>query len=313
MGDAMSGHPSERDAMPETLTQAQIDHYERTGYLILDKRIPDDVMNSVRGEIARLCAPARGMTASDDRLDLEDSHTPASPRVRRVKLPHKQSKLFDQLMRSDWILAPVRDLIGPDLRLHTAKLNMKSAGYGAAVEWHQDWAFYPQTNDDVLAVGVLIDDMGAENGPLQVIPGTHRDPVYDHHHDGFFAGAVDMEKAGIDMARAVPLMGGAGSVTIHHARLLHGSALNTSASDRRILFYEMMAADAVPIAGSAGAAMTWEELEARMLCGKQTNEPRLKEVPVRLPYPQPPTTGSIYEVQKAMGRRSFGVAEPAAS
>ena len=61
--------------MPETLTQAQIDHYGETGYLILEKRIPDDVMSSVRGEIARLCLPARGMTASDDRLDLEDSHT----------------------------------------------------------------------------------------------------------------------------------------------------------------------------------------------------------------------------------------------
>lgn len=299
--------------MPETLTQAQIGHYRETGYLILEARIPADVMNSVRGEIARLCLPARGMTASDDRLDLEDSHTPANPRVRRVKLPHKQSRMFDQLMRSDWILAPVRDLIGPDLRLHTSKLNMKSAGYGAAVEWHQDWAFYPQTNDDVLAVGVLIDDMTEENGPLQVIPGTHRDPIYDHHHNGYFAGAVDMAATGIDMARAVPLMGPAGSVTIHHARVLHGSALNTSSRDRRVLFYEMMAADAVPIAGTPGSATTWEELNERIICGSQPNEPRLAAVPVRLPYPQPPTTGSIYEVQKAMGKRSFGLAEPAAS
>ena len=299
--------------MPETLTQAQIDHYNETGYLILERRVPADVMSSVRGEIARLCQPARGMTASDDKLDLEDSHTPAKPRVRRVKRPDRQSKLFDQLMRSDWILAPVRDLIGPDLRLHTSKLNMKSAGFGAAVEWHQDWAFYPQTNDDVLAVGVILDDMGEENGPLQVIPGTHKDKVYDHHHNGFFAGAVDMDKAGIDMGRAVPLMGPAGSVTIHHARVLHGSALNTSTKDRRILFYEMMAADALPIIGSAGAATGWQELEARMLCGKQPNEARLEAVPVRLPYPEPPTTGSIYEVQKAMGKRSFGTAEPAAS
>ena len=298
--------------MPETLTQAQIDHYGATGYLILESRIPADVMNALRGEIARLCAPARGMTASDDRLDLEDSHTPASPRVRRIKLPHKQSRLFDMLMRSDWILAPVRDLIGPDIRLHTAKLNMKSAGYGAAVEWHQDWAFYPQTNDDVLAVGVIVDDMTEENGPLQVIPGTHRDPIYDHHHDGYFAGAVDMEAAGVDMTRAVPLMGPAGSVTVHHARVLHGSALNTSTKDRRILFYEVMAADALPIAGSQGAATGWADLESRIISGRQPIEARLEKVPVRLPYPEPPTVGSIYEIQKAMGKRSFGVAEPAA-
>ena len=116
---------------------------------------------------------ARGMTASDDKIDLEDSHAPDDPRIRRVKLPHTQSQVIGDLMRSDHILAPVRDLIGPNLRLQTTKLNMKSAGYGAAVEWHQDWAFYPYTTDDVLAVGLIIADMSAENGPLMVFPGRH--------------------------------------------------------------------------------------------------------------------------------------------
>ena len=45
--------------------------------------------------------------------------------------------------------------------------------YGSPVEWHQDWAFYPHTNDDLLAVGVMLDDMELENGPLLVLPGTH--------------------------------------------------------------------------------------------------------------------------------------------
>src|SRR3546814_4689840 len=102
---------------------------------------------------------------SSDVCSSDLSHRPDAPRVRRIKLPHKLSPVFDGLLRSDWILAPVRDLIGPNLRLHTSKLNMKSAGYGAAVEWHQDWAFYPHTNDDILAVGVIIDDMSEENGP----------------------------------------------------------------------------------------------------------------------------------------------------
>ena len=44
------------------------------------------------------------------------------------------------------------------VRFDTGKLNMKSAGYGAPVEWHQDWAFYPHTNDDLAAVGIMIDD-----------------------------------------------------------------------------------------------------------------------------------------------------------
>ncbi|MEO1492768.1 MAG: phytanoyl-CoA dioxygenase family protein [Pseudomonadota bacterium] len=295
--------------MPEALTEAQITHYRDTGYLLLESRIPADVMNSVRTEITRLCAPARHMTASDNKLDLEDSHTPEAPRVRRIKLPHTQSKVMDQLMRSDWILAPVRDLLGPNLRLQTTKLNMKAAGYGAAVEWHQDWAFYPYTNDDVLAVGVIIDDMAEENGPLMVFPGSHKGPVHNHHHDGYFAGAMDLGAAGLDVKDAAMLTGPAGSISIHHVRSVHGSALNRSDRDRRILFYEMMAADAFPISGSRGRFDTLEEFDSRLLCGETTLTPRVTPCPVRVPYPEPPTTGSIYEIQKAMGKRSFEVAE----
>lgn len=293
--------------MPETLTQAQIESYEREGYLILERRVPKDIMHAVRAEIARFQDQARGMTASDDKIDLEDSHTPDAPRIRRVKLPHTQSQVIADLMRSDHILAPVRDLIGPNLRLQTTKLNMKSAGYGAAVEWHQDWAFYPYTNDDVLAVGLIIDDMGAENGPLMVFPGTHRAGVFNHHHNGAFVGAMDLEAEGLDIADAVPLMGPAGSISIHHARIVHGSALNRSAKDRRIIFYEMMAADAFPISGGRGKWEGIEEFDSRMLCGQPTLEPRVTPCPVRVAFPDGPTQGSIYEVQKAMGKRSFEV------
>ncbi|MEM6662014.1 MAG: phytanoyl-CoA dioxygenase family protein, partial [Pseudomonadota bacterium] len=176
--------------MPEALSRDQIAAYRRDGYTVLERRVPEDILAQIRREIMRFQDMARGMTASDASLDLEDSHTPDAPRVRRVKLPHAQSAIIDDLMRSDHILAPIRDLIGPNLRLQTTKLNMKSAGFGAAVEWHQDWAFYPYTNDDVLAVGVILDDMDMRNGPLMVFPGTHRGPVLNHHHNGVFAGAV---------------------------------------------------------------------------------------------------------------------------
>ena len=47
---------------------------------------------------------------------------------------------------------PPAQLIGPGVRYNGHKLNMKSGEYGSPVEWHQDWAFYPHTNDDLLAV-----------------------------------------------------------------------------------------------------------------------------------------------------------------
>ena len=293
------------NVMTDGLRQDQIDHYDRNGYLVLERRIPDAVIREIRDEIARFEEEARGLTASNDRLDLEDSHRPDSPRVRRIKLPHTISEVIRALMVSDLVLAPVRDLIGPDLRLHTTKLNMKSAGFGAAVEWHQDFAFYPHTNDDVLAVGVIIDDMGLENGPLMVFPGTHKGPIFDHHSDGVFVGAMDLEASGLDSRNAVPLLGPAGSITIHHARIVHGSALNSSNRDRRLLFFECMAADAFPVMGSMTSFGSLEEYDDRMLCGKPTITPRLASVPVRVPLPPPEQRGSIYEVQSGLKNRSF--------
>ena len=209
------------------------------------------------------------------------------------------------LMYSDVVLGPARDLIGPNLRLHTTKLNMKSAGYGAAVEWHQDYAFYPHTNDDIIAIGICIDDMAAENGPLMVFPGSHKGPVFDHHVDGVFAGAMMLEENGLNPQDALQLTGPAGSISIHHGRIVHGSALNTSKQARRILFYEMMAADAFPIMGSMTKWDGIEDYNTRMLCGEPTLTPRLKDIPIRVPQPQPDVPISIYESQKGLKSRSF--------
>lgn len=289
----------------ECLNNAQKRQFDEDGYLIIKNQISGDWLEKIRAEITRFEAEAAMLTSSNERLDLEDSHTQENPRLRRIKLPHKISKIMLDLMYSDVVLGPARDLIGPNLRLHTTKLNMKSAGYGAAVEWHQDYAFYPHTNDDIIAIGICIDDMAAENGPLMVFPGSHRGPVFDHHVDGVFVGAMMLEENGLNPQDALQLTGPAGSISIHHGRIVHGSALNTSKQARRILFYEMMAADAFPIMGSMTKWDGIEDYNMRMLCGEPTLTPRLKNIPIRIPQPQPDVPISIYEIQKGLKLRSF--------
>ena len=294
------------DGAREVLTAEQVAGYERDGFVVLERRLPADIIAACKAELKRFQEMARSMTASDDKLDLEDSHTPDDPRVRRVKLPHTQSEVMADLMRSDLILAPVRDLVGPDVRLHTSKLNVKSARYGAMVDWHQDFAFYPHTNDDLLAVGVMLDDVDDENGPLMVFPGSHRGPIHNHHNDkDIFAGTMDLAACGLDIRDAVKLKAPAGSISIHHGRIVHGSAPNRSARDRGVIFYEMMAADAFPIFGSMTKSPSMEEYDSRMLCGKPTKEPRLEAIQVRVPQPQPAAAGSIYEVQKSSAVKGF--------
>lgn len=291
--------------MREKLSKAEVERYQEQGYLVVEGCVPLDIIEAIRREIEQFKIEARGMTEPNDRLDLEESHTPDNPRLRRIKLPHLISDVVRELMTSDHILAPARDLVGPDIRLHTTKLNLKSSGYGAPVEWHQDFAFYPHTNDDVLAVGVMIDDMVEENGPLMVFPGSHRGPIYNHHNADVFVGAIDFDSAGLNIEDAVKLMAPAGSISIHHGRLVHGSAANVSNRDRRLLLYELIAADAFPVMGGMTNFDSIEKFNERMLCGSPTLEPRLQSVPVRIPQPQPTDNKSIYEIQSGVRTRAF--------
>jgi ectoine hydroxylase-related dioxygenase (phytanoyl-CoA dioxygenase family) len=290
------------------LTAKDVAFYREHGYLVVRDVLGADELASARAAMAELLEGARGVTAHTALYDLEDTHTPQQPRVRRLKLPHRHHPRFWELIRSEKLLALMRPLLGPNVRLQTSKLNLKSAGYGAAVEWHQDWAFYPYTNDDVLALGVLLDDFTADNGAMMVLPGTHRGPIYDHHADGRFCGAMDVHASGLDLAHAVQLIAPAGSVTLHHARLVHGSALNRSGRSRSFLLYEAMAADAWPLAGTFAPFTDLDEFDSRMLCGTSTIEPRLAAVPVRIPLPKPLDPSSIYQAQKGLAQRYFEVA-----
>jgi phytanoyl-CoA hydroxylase len=284
------------------LTSQQIETYRRDGYLVIPRLIEGEQLAELRALTDRIVAEARGVSANDDLYDLEASHSAALPRVRRLKPAiFKRYEFFRALTRDPKITSILTGLLGPNIRLYGGKLNMKSAGYGSPVEWHQDWAFYPHTNDDVLATGIYLDDCDMDNGPLLVIPGSHRGPTWDHHADGRFCGAMTLASCDIDLGKAVPLTGPAGSMTIHHARLVHGSALNKSNRQRRLLLHEYTAADAWPLMGVAN----FDDFNDRMVLGEPSVEPRIVAAPVRMPLPAADHQGSIYENQRAAGQRFF--------
>jgi ectoine hydroxylase-related dioxygenase (phytanoyl-CoA dioxygenase family) len=286
------------------LTPEQVDFYSENGYLMVPDALDAREIAELRAMVDEIVQGAAKVTSHTNIYDLEDGHSPEAPKVRRIKTPHKHFDYFKKLVRHPGIGATLAALLGPNIRLHGSKLNMKSAGFGAPVEWHQDWAFYPHTNDDVLATGILLDDCDIENGPMLMIPGSHRGRMYDHHADGAFCGAITGELNQIDFDKAVPMTGKAGSMSIHHARTLHGSAQNTSTKPRRLLLFEFAAADAWPLLG----VPDFEEFNSRIVLGSPTVEPRIRPAPVRLPLPAAKAQGSIYENQRGAKVRYFGTA-----
>ena len=291
------------------LTRDEVERYRREGYVVVEDLIAAEALAELRRVTEEIVATAHGVTSHTNVLDLEPSHTPERPRVRRIKSPHLAHPFYWDMAGHPPVMAAIEPLIGPDIRVRPGgKVNLKSAGYGAPVEWHQDWAFYPHTNDDVLAVGILLDDVDEDNGPMMVLPGSHLGPIHDHHANGAFCGGIDLARTPLDLSGAVALTAPAGSVTIHHARLVHGSAVNRSDRPRRLLLFEYAAADAWPLAGIEPLD-DFEEFNRRVVHGRPTPEPRLAPVPVRMPFPRAVHQGSLYENQRTLGRRYFAAAD----
>lgn len=292
------------------LDQQQIDTYHRDGYVVVRSALDKKQLESLQTITADYIEASRHVHSNDAVYDLDQGHTPSSPRLNRIKTPHLLNQVYWDVLQSDNILDCLKPLLGQNIRLHNSKLNTKAGNGGAPVHWHQDWGFYPHTNDDLLAIGIMLSDVGPTDGPLQVIPGSHKGPVVPHTNEGVFCGAVDPEHPDVKLEEAVTLTGLAGDMSIHHVRTLHGSAPNESERPRLLLLYECGAADAWPIAGNQsvysgmGQAEQWQNMLDRVICGEQNLVPRIEDVPVVMPLPPAPDSSSLFKVQASGGAKS---------
>ena len=289
------------------LGRSDVERYDRDGFIVVPDVLSADGGGGLCARRPTSWSRRRGRSTITTRSTISSPATaPPSRASAGSRRPDKWDQRYAAIVRHPGSSPACQALWGPNIRFDSAKLNMKAAGFGAPVEWHQDWAFYPHTNDDLAAVGVMIDDMEEENGPLMVIPGSHKGPIHDHHADGRFCGAIDPTRTALDFsaARALPRQG---RLDQHPPR----------AGDPRFgaEYVEPVAAllpAPVPqrrrlAAGPDAAGLG--DVASLMVAGEETLEPRLANVPVRLPLPPAANQGSIYENQRDLKNRYFD--EPA--
>jgi len=276
------------------LDAAQIEAFERNGYLTVEDVLTAAELTELRRVTDEFVERSRQVGSNDATFDLEPGHSASAPSLRRIKHPISKHPVYAKYARHEPILDIVECLLGPNLRYHNNKLNMKNPAHGSAVEWHQDWAFYPHTNDSILEVVIALDDMTPQNGALMVVPGSHRGRTWDHHQDGLFVGAITDPAFTPDGAVSVTVK--AGGITLHHVRMVHGSRPNLSDKPRRMFFIGFYATDAWPLIPGDDSL---EDLDGRIVRGGPTLEPRMKDLPVRLSLPRVPG-GSIYEQQEKL-------------
>jgi len=106
------------------------------------------------------------------------------------------------------------------------------------VSWHQDSTYWGLSSPEVATAWVALTPSDAENGAMAVIPGSHtidqvphRD-TFDRHNLLTRGQEIAVE---VDESRSVLLDLRPGEMSLHHVRLVHGSAPNPS-GDRRIGF-----------------------------------------------------------------------------
>ena len=245
------------------LTTAQVEHYHAEGYLAVPGFLSAEEIAAFLREMDAVSAGHTLANHDATCMELEPNQPPDGTQVRRLYEPCSHYEVFRAFSESERLLDAVEALLGPDLVFHYSKINMKPAGIGSPVEWHQDLSYYPLTHRGSVSILFYLDDATVENGCLQVIPGRHQSDLLSHSIDGFFQGRVT---EAVDQSLAVPIPGEAGTVIFMHAMTPHASIANVSDKPRRTLILSYRAADAFPI---YTGEMTYKtEANARLVRGR---------------------------------------------
>jgi len=287
------------------LSKAQIDQFHRDGYLVVPNAVTAEELASMRAEIARWVEESRGHSEpfgpptldGRPRFDMGEEHRPDRPALRRVNNPSDISPAFAHVAWEARVADMVADVIGPNVKFHHCKINLKLPGTNTEVGYHQDFAYTPHTNDDIVTALIFIDEVTAENGALMVVPGSHKGPIHSLFENDRFTGSIEDGTAAGLKAKQVPAIGPAGSVCLMHTRLCHGSEANRSQRPRGLYICVYSAADAFPLARNPMANPN----EGRIVRGKATRFARMMAGPIELPAQ--PKMASFFAVQ---GQKSAG-------
>ena len=204
--------------MPKSLSSAQVEAYRRDGFVFPVRVMPE--------------AEALGLRAA---LQSHEQRAGGALQGRQRVKTHLLFTWADRIVHHPAILDAVEDLIGPDILCWTTNFFIKEPRSPGFVSWHQDAAYWGLEPDDVVTAWVALSPSNLESGCMKVMPGSHREShahVETYHADNMLTRGQEVAVT-VDESKAVSLMLAPGEMSLHHIRLVHGSAPNAS-DDRRI-------------------------------------------------------------------------------
>jgi len=285
------------------LREDQIEGFRADGYVRAGGAVTAAELASLRDRLAAWSEEARRpdprFEATLDgrpRIDCEAGADGSAPALRRVNNPAEISEIYRRVAFDSAMVDMASALVGPDLKFHHCKINLKQPRSETRVGWHQDFPYTPHTNPDMVEALLLLDDMDEANGCLQVVPGSHREGAISLWSGDRFTGEIAPGAMAAFADRTVPVTGRAGEVCLMHPLLVHGSEPNRSTVPRALFICVYSAADAFPLAPSPLP----NRFEGRILRGQASRVARLVEMEVELPAAY--DNASFFQVQEGAQR-----------
>jgi ectoine hydroxylase-related dioxygenase (phytanoyl-CoA dioxygenase family) len=284
------------------IEQWQVEQFHRDGFLVVEAVVDPDTLAALRQDFEHWVEESRnhlqgwGETLDGRaRFDLERDHRPDHPSLRRVSSPTEISPAYEQAAIKSPMATIAAQLIGGNgARFHHSKINSKLPHTATQVKWHQDFPFTPHSNDDLITALLMVTEVTPENGPLTVIPGSHKGPLWSHWHDGRFTGAVDPDVVQERCQQPVACFGPAGSVCFMHTRLLHASSPNETELPRTLFISVYAAEDALPLGENPLPSQHY----GRLVAGQESG--LVRTTPNQLRLPEKPRGASFFVQQAGM-------------
>ena len=223
------------------LTKEQIGRFDADGYLFFPALFGKPEIQVLLDEVPTLYAQRRPENVREKTGDA----------VRTNFAAHLYSAPFARLARHPRMVAPIKQIFGEDVYMHQFKINGKMAIDGDVWQWHQDYGTWRRDDDmpeaRAMNVAIFLDDVNAFNGPLMLIPGSHRLGVLEAGHDltttSYPLWTLDHGTIEKLVARGgiVAPKGPAGSMILFHSCLVHASTSNLSPWNRVSVYLSLCA------------------------------------------------------------------------
>jgi len=223
------------------LSPRQLQQFDVDGYLFFPDLFTPQEIKVLNDEVPALYAQRRPENVREKTGDV----------VRTNFAAHLYSYPFAKLARHPRMVEPIKQLFGEDVYMHQFKINGKAAFDGDVWQWHQDYGTW--VNDDqmpdarAMNVAIFLDEVNEFNGPLMLIPGSHKQGVLEAGHDTsttsypLWVISNQTIKQLVDHGGIVAPKGPPGSMILFHGCLVHASSSNLSPWNRVSVYLSLCA------------------------------------------------------------------------